>query len=153
MAWLYVVYFCAAVLSTGNLIARALSRPGERTDGHVTVSFATGVYAFFLVMFVAGVAGWLTTATFFLVPAAMIALGMPRALRDLEAWNARRHVGGFLWRFTPGELVAASLGVVALAIVLVPTLIPANTAYDARWYHLPLAEHYVAEGQIRRSPE
>src|SRR5262245_22891301 len=67
MAWVYVVYFCAAALSTGNLIARVLSRPGERSDGHVTVSFATGVYAFFLVMFVVGVAGWLTTATFFLV--------------------------------------------------------------------------------------
>ena len=32
-------------------------------------------------------------------------------------------------------------------------LTPQNIAYDSRWYHLSLAEHYAAEGAIRASPE
>jgi hypothetical protein len=32
-------------------------------------------------------------------------------------------------------------------------LIPENTAYDSRWYHLGIAEHYAAGGRIARFPE
>jgi hypothetical protein len=44
-------------------------------------------------------------------------------------------------------------GTVALLVLYGPVLTPDNAAYDVRWYHIPLAEHYVAEHAIRRFPE
>ena len=40
-----------------------------------------------------------------------------------------------------------------LALVYFSILSPDNTAFDARWYHLGIAEQYAAEGVVRRFPE
>ncbi len=48
---------------------------------------------------------------------------------------------------------SAAFGAVALVFLYVPTLLPENTAYDTRWYHLGLAEHYVAARGIERLPD
>jgi len=40
-----------------------------------------------------------------------------------------------------------------VGLVYLPILTPLNLAYDARWYHLPIAEGYAAYGGIHRFPE
>jgi hypothetical protein len=153
LAWLYTALFCAAALAIGNVIVSALSLPGERQDGHVTLSFAAGVIAFGLCMFAVGFAGWLRPATFVAVPAALLALGAPRARRDLTRFAVRMRGRRWIAPASSAELIGFAAGTVALAVLYVPTLVPDNAAYDTRWYHLGLAEHYVAAGAIARLPE
>jgi NAD(P)-dependent dehydrogenase (short-subunit alcohol dehydrogenase family) len=62
----------------------------------------------------------------------MLAVGAPRAYRDLREWSARAREHGFRARFTLREMALASLGVTALAVIFVATLMPSNLAYDAR---------------------
>jgi hypothetical protein len=150
--WLAVAVFVAAALSSGNVLVRALTEPGERRDGHLVLSFASGVYIFYVVEFAVGILGWLGTKSFFAVPSLLLAAGAPRGLTDVRAWlrvaPEQRQV-----RFRVWEIAAVALAATALAAIWVPTLVPENIAYDSRWYHLPLAEGYVADGAIRRTPE
>jgi hypothetical protein len=44
-------------------------------------------------------------------------------------------------------------GCLALLLVWFPILTPQNVSFDSRWYHLPLAEHYVAIHGIARFGE
>ena len=44
-------------------------------------------------------------------------------------------------------------GLLGVLLVYLPILSPDNVAYDSRWYHLALAEHYAVDGAIRRFPE
>jgi hypothetical protein len=149
-AWLWVGIFCVPCLSVGNLVVRHLSRPAERHHARITLSFATGVFVFALAVFVVGIVGQLGTVAFFSIPTVLTLVGAPRALRDIRAWP-RAPQGGR--RFSVWEGVALGLGILALAIVWVPTLVPENASYDSRWYHLPLAERYVADSAILRFPE
>lgn len=153
VSWAGALAFGLASLSVGNLVVTALSRPGERQDGHVTLSFATGVYVFFLLTFLVGLVHGFGPLSFVLIPVALFAVGAKQLVRDLLAWRVRRR--GLPW-FEPlssAEAVAFAFGAVALVFLYVPTLIPENTAYDARWYHLGLAEHYAAAKGIERFPE
>lgn len=152
-AWSSVLAFALAALSVGNLLVSALSRPGERQDGQLTLSFATGVYAFFLAIFVVGVLGGLGQVAFFAVPVGLFAVGAPRLSRDLLAFYARIRERRVDFRLTPWEAAACALGLLGAVVVLLPTLVPDNAAYDARWYHVPLAENYALAGAIRRFPE
>jgi hypothetical protein len=51
------------------------------------------------------------------------------------------------------RLVFVVAGAVAIAAVFLPVLTPANSGYDARWYHLGIAEQYAARGAIERFNE
>jgi hypothetical protein len=152
-AWGWVFVFSLSALSVGGSIVTALSAPGERLDGQVTLSFATGVYAFFLAMFAVGVAGWLGPTTFFVLPLALFALGARRLSRELLAFCTKFRDARNALRFSLWESLGFGLGFVGLSAIFVTTLVPENVAYDAAWYHLPLAEHYAAAGAIRRFAE
>ncbi|HWA72171.1 MAG TPA: hypothetical protein VG937_07555 [Polyangiaceae bacterium] len=148
-AWAAVLAFSLAALSVGNFIVGFLSAPGERQDAHITFCFATGTYAFFLAVFLVGILGLLGRLSFFAIPCGLFALGAPRLSRDLLAYRARQRERPSDFRLSLGEAAASALGLVGLVAIFLPTLVPENVAYDARWYHLPLAEHYVAAGAIR----
>jgi hypothetical protein len=152
-AWLWALVFVASSLSVGNWLVTALSPPGERLDGQLTLGFATGVYVFFLATFAAGLAGWLNQASFFAIPALLFALGARQGLITLREYRLRLRDSGERFTLGPWEAIGFAAGVIGLALVFLPTLLPDNLAYDARWYHLPLAEQYVVQGAIRRFPE
>jgi len=152
-AWGAVAFFTIACLSVGNRVVRALSRPGERQDAHVTLSFATGTFIFGTLTFVVGVAGALNTPAFFLIPLALLAVGARRLIRDLVLFRAERGSAPWIEPFSVAETAAFCAGAVAVAVLYVSILVPENAGYDARWYHMGLAEHYVATGRIERLPE
>jgi hypothetical protein len=89
-AWLWAFVFVISSLSVGNLLVTVLSAPGERSDGQLTLGFATGVYVFFLAVFVAGVAGWLNQVAFFAIPALLFAVGAPALFRTAKDFLRRR---------------------------------------------------------------
>ena len=151
--WGYTSLFCLATLSSGNAVVTALAPLGPRVDGHVTLSFATGVFCFFLLTFLAGIAALLRPAAFVAIPALLIVAGLPQAWRDWRRWRLDARQGPWLHPFSFWEVAAISVGAIALVVLYLPSLIPENAAYDSRWYHLGLAEHYVAQGAIRRLPE
>lgn len=150
--WLITAVYCLASLSVGHRIVVAFSRPGERQDGHVTLSFSTGMLAFFLLTYLVGILRGYGTVAFFGIPAVLLLVGAPRLFRDLWAfWQ--RHRGTWFRPLSAGEALGAGAGAIALTLLYVPLLIPENTAYDTRWYHLGLAEHYAAAGGLVRLPE
>jgi hypothetical protein len=156
-SWLFFRYLRAialsAVFASSCLIAghSALVRVLGRVlplEEHVAVAFPLGVLVFFLASFLFGVFGLYGLPFFVLCPCLLIALGwrdFSRTLARLRRHLARRH-----FRLSSSPLRAAILafGCIGVLLVWFPILTPQNASYDARWYHLPIAEHYVAQGRI-----
>jgi hypothetical protein len=155
-AWVAALCFGAACTSAGQaLLRRCLGRTLPFAE-HFALSFGLGVWLFGAVVFVAGLLHLLHPWFFFLAPLALLLLGasstlcwLRRARRLLDARPVRRRRPGQRLLL---QLIALS-GCVGIAALYFLILTPDNVAYDARWYHLPLAEHYAARGAIEPSVE
>ncbi len=151
--WFPTLLFCASCLSAGKWIVSRLSQADPRSLEHFVLSFASGVFAFFLVTTIVGLFGGLDRVSFVLIPLLLLALGARLIWRDVLELRARiRHYPQWL-ALTPFEVVAFAAGAIALCVIYLGVLVPDNAAYDSRWYHLGLAEHYAAAGGIFRLPE
>jgi hypothetical protein len=153
-AWLLVAVFSLACVAVGHVLVRALAPWKLDLRERLVLGFAAGALVFGTLMFVAGITGLFGGAVFVLLPLALIAFAGPRAFRDLfpevrlalaRAQQAPRPP--VWWSFIVG------LGALAVFLVYLPILTPANVSYDSRWYHLAIAEHYAADGAIRPFPE
>ncbi len=144
---LFVLPSWAAGLRLLPVVLRAPARLGER----LSWGLALGVLLFFGGVFVAGALSLYGHLFFFAWPALLAVWGGPAAWRELD--RARRHLRRFGFRlFLPrGPLEAAAAALLLLGVVAVylQVLLPNNVGADAVWYHLPIAEHYVAAGGIR----
>jgi hypothetical protein len=143
--------FGAACWLSGAAVRRRLGLVLPRGEREV-ISFALGLYLFFLVVFLGGLLHLLHPAFAVAVPIALIGVGLPGALR------AGRRVLPVLrrGRRRPWSALTVLLvlgGLAGLVLVYIPILTPENAAADARWYHLVQAEHNVAQGAIARLPE
>ncbi|HEY0706358.1 MAG TPA: hypothetical protein VGG33_06155 [Polyangia bacterium] len=157
--WAATALFFVAALAGGwrvlTLVLRAPATLPTRLSERFTYAIGAGTLLFGLGVFVGGWLGLFGRGFFFAWPALLIAWGGPRLVRDLRRTRRRlKHFGARLWlptTFIEG-LSAAALALLLVAIyVLVMT--PENIGWDARWYHLSVAEHYVAQGKIRGFPE
>lgn len=153
-----VLFFALACLSAGHAILawpcrRDAMVPAERC----LLDMAAGVLVFGLGTFVVGVAGGLGAAYFWLFPAALTIAGAPLLLRDgsaaLAGWFRDRSGRKPALDLGLVSGLATGLGAVGLVFVYLPILTTENIAYDARWYHLAIAEHYAAAGRIGAFPE
>ncbi len=120
----------------------------------IAVSFAVGVYLFYLGSTLGGLLGLYGATFFFALPLALVAAGARPTLR--HARRAVRHLRG-AWRRSPRRspwgLLVYAVGGLGLLLVYFAILTPNNVGFDGRWQHVALAEHYVALGAIRRFPE
>jgi hypothetical protein len=153
--WLLSALFAAACFSSGHaLVTRILGGSALPILEHVTLSFAAGLYVFFLATLVGGLLGLYGRVFFFALPLLVLATGARPTFRYTR--RAVRHLRG-AWRRSPRpslwELLAHAVGFVGLGAVYFATLTPNNAAFDSRWYHLGIAEHYTAMGAVRRFPE
>ncbi len=154
--WLLAASWALACLSGGHAIlrrVRALSLPLRE---HVVFAFACGVLEFAVGIFLIGLFGGLGRVAFLAWPLAMMASGLRPLLRlGRRAWRrvrlARRRPG--LSRPSPGAYAIFFFGSVGALALYLNILTPSNISYDARWYHLALAEHYVAASSIARFRE
>lgn len=149
--WFAVGCFVFSCFSAGDFVVRrSLGRRLEAAE-HVVVAFTVGFVVFGLGVFVAGLMGWFGPAFFFVFPLIVAAPGMTGALTFLvRTARAARE------RARPRSMwldVSLAVGVGACVLMYFPTLTPENIAYDVRWYHIPIAEHYVAAGRIARFEE
>ena len=153
--WLLSLLFGAACLSSGHaLLRRALGKRVLPLFEHLAVAFAAGVYLFFLGSMLGGLLGLYGGVFFFALPLALIAAGALPTFR--YARRAARHLGG-AWRRsprpTPWALLVHAFGLLGLFAVYFAILTPNNVAFDSRWQHLGIAEHYAAVGAVQRFPE
>ena len=153
-AWLLAITWAVACLSVGHAIVVRARREALPAFEHLVVAFAVGVVAFFGALFGLGLAGLLGRTAFFGAPLVFLTVFG----RDFALWSARlvRHVAAAATRPRPGltltenalSLGRTSLAAVGLLLVYLPVLSPENASWDARWYHLPIAEMYAASGAI-----
>jgi hypothetical protein len=153
LCWVLVALFAVACTAVGHTVVRMVA-PALPFSEHFTLAFAAGVFAFATLVFLGGIAHSLGGIFFGALPLSMIALAGPRAFRDL--WPELRAAVLRVREAPPATpLTKAILAFGALGVLLVylPILAPENVSYDARWYHLAIAEQYAVEGAIRRFPE
>jgi hypothetical protein len=143
--WGATLLFLAACLSAGFPVVERLASPGWDRPARSLLALAAGVYLFFLGVFALGLLGLLNGVTFFLLPLGMIAGGF-HALR-VWPWGGPRRAGGAPPALL--ETLALAFGALCVVALYLPVLIPTLISYDARWYHLAIAEHYTALGAIR----
>lgn len=161
--WLFWSYvgdgFLAACMTLAWVLAggAALSRLRipMRLGERVVMSFALGLYLYFAVMFVAGLLHLYGRAFAVVLPIALALGGVSGSKRRLRRYAPliRRALSGPVRTRSLLSAGVLLFGAGGLLLVYLPTLSPLNVSADARWYHLPLAEHYVAEGGISRSVE
>jgi hypothetical protein len=151
-AWCYTCLFHSACLVAGWQCLRLVVGAPPRVLERVVFAHALGYLLFYLAMFALGIIGAYQPVLFWLLPLAMLGSGMPNFVADTRRLY-RRHARGGIGPLLPGglgEALALSLIVVSLVAIYVQILTPDNICYDSRWYHLPIAEQYVAAGRIIR---
>ena len=158
--WRYFAYLAltaiwsVACLCLGHVtIVRLLRRPLPIVE-HVAISFAAGMFGFFMAITAGGLLRLYGAAFFALLPLSMIAIGGRSALRyvrrlrrGLERWRSRAAPTP-LWVYA-----IFAFGFIGVLMVYFSILTPENAQFDARWKHLALAEDYAAYGGVRRFPE
>ena len=151
-----VLFFGAACLSAGHAALGLLvkNRPLPLRE-RLLLDFAAGVLLFALAVFLVGVCRGLGHASFWAIPAVLLAVGLPRCLRDARRIAPHLAHRWVRWRPISGIVpaLATGLGVVGLFLIYLSVLVPENLAFDSRWYHLAMAERFVAAGRIGAFPE
>src|SRR4029077_10091687 len=101
-----------------------------------------------------GPPGLLGRVFFFALPLGLIAAGARPSFR--YARRAVRHLRG-AWRRSarpgPWGVFVHAFGILGLLLVYVAVLTPNNAAFDSRWQHLAIAEHYAAVGAVQKFSE
>jgi hypothetical protein len=147
-AALLAALFAASCLVAGHAV---LVRILERTlplEEHLTLAFALGVFAFFLMSFGFGMLGLYGPVFFLAGPALLLAFGGRAFFRTVTRY--RRHARRWDASFRIDLLRALVLlfGCLGILYLWFTILTPQNASFDARWYHLPITEIYVAQGRI-----
>jgi hypothetical protein len=154
--WTLCGFWALACLAGGHAVLRRVVGPSLPLRQQALYAFAIGVLAFALGIFFIGLAHGLNAVTFFAWPAVMIAAGGRtfwrsgrRAVRHIR-W-ARARPG--LSRSSPAGYALFALGALGVLALYLNVLTPHNLAYDSRWYHIAVAEHYAADHAVARFPE
>lgn len=147
--WALVLLFALSCLVIGVRLVRWLTGPVPR-DGFWALSFSTGVLVYGACMGVAGHLGLLSPMLFGLLPLGLLGVGWGAFSEEAVAARGR-------WRLQPplsaAEALLGAAGVVGLLLAFIPVLAPENVNFDARWYHLVIAERYALDGAITASAE
>lgn len=149
LGWSFV--FGASALAGGWAVQ---ARLGGQTPfrERLLQAFALGIIAWVLAIVLLGLVGGLGRVAFVAVPLGFLAVGLRPLVKAILRARA------LLARLRPTRPSVASWlvtggGVIGVALIWANLLSPRNLTYDARWYHLPLAEQYAAAGAVFRLAE
>jgi len=148
-AWSLALVWALACASTGHLLVQRLL--GRRVPflERLTLAFPMGVFAFFVAMFVLGLFGLFGPVLFALLPLAMIGAGaLPLWRSSRRWWGHVRHLRAKQPPPSPWLYVGWGFALIVLAMIYFVVLTPTNIAFDARWKHLAIAEHYATQGFV-----
>jgi hypothetical protein len=139
--------WAASCTAAGCSVLARLRISSARGADQLALAFPVGVLVFQLSIFLLGLAGLLGTFTFALLPLAFLVLGiypLRQALRDLRDAATIRSLP---------ELAVVVFGLGGIALLYFQLLTPEAFSWDARWYHLPLAQQYALQGAVKAFPE
>jgi hypothetical protein len=142
--WLAATLWAFSCLSVGCWAVRKACRALPATEFLLT-SFAVGVLLFFLAMFAGGLARLFSPAFALAWPVVACIAGGRHAFRYV------RKLARFMFAprpMAPARLAIGCFGLLGVAMVYFTIIPPDNVGFDARWYHLPIAEHFVAAGGV-----
>ena len=122
---------------------------------HLVFSFGLGLFAFSALVFLGGLLGLFGTAFFVALPSLLLALGAPSFVRHLLRARRLARTARLLRpsRVPAWGWLLLGFGVLGIVLIHVPTLVPRNLHFDARWYHLGFAQEYALRHRIERFPE
>jgi hypothetical protein len=149
--WGMSVYFSAGCLSAGLEILHRVAPGKYRATEAPFIAFPLGLLAFGFSVFLVGLAGGIGRVFFAVAPGVFFAAGfvsLRRTVQRLEGVWARS-----TWRPSYVEMGALAVLAAGIVAVYIPILTPKNLQHDARWYHLPIAAQYVAQGGIGKFDE
>ncbi|HEY5956409.1 MAG TPA: hypothetical protein VIV60_07655, partial [Polyangiaceae bacterium] len=154
-AWAFVLLFHAACLSIGWAITKALLDATPPIHERFVLSHAVGVLTFYLSMFAAGLLDAYSAPLSWCLPTMLLGMGLPSVLSDWRRWRSKRRqlVAQALIPSSWRELLCLVVMAVGALGIYLQILTPENISFDSHWYHLPIAQHYVAAGGIRRFDE
>jgi hypothetical protein len=149
--WIAIALFVAASWAAGLRAISLLLPTPLRLDERLLLGFATGVLIFFAGIFVGGVLHLYGVGFFFAFPILLLAFGARAARREIGRLRVHLRRFGFRLLQPRGvvEAVAAAVLIVGTLAVYLQVLTPTNVGADSVWYHLPIAEDYVASGGLR----
>ncbi len=154
-AWAGALFFGISSLAAGTRLVELFRLPFGTVGERFTIAFALGVLTFALGIFLVGWIGLLGTVFFYAWPAVLLLVGgrtLARQCRHL--FGALRRAGSrALSPVTRWQAISLAFLLVGTLGIYLQVLTPGNISFDARWYHLPIAEGYAATGQIRPFPE
>ena len=152
LVWRYLwvgglaLFWGASCLGCGYFLLDRLRIEDQPDQPRAALAFPLGVFAFETAMFVLGLGHMLGAATFVLLPLVFLAAGARRLAAD---WSVVRAVGPPRTLF---QLAVLLFGLGGVALVYFQILSPEAFHWDARWYHLPIAQQAALEGAVRPSP-
>jgi hypothetical protein len=153
--WLLTLLFNAACFSGGHALLGMLVPKGLPLRERIVLSMAVGVFAFYAGSFAFGLAHLYGPVFFVAWPVAMVVAGLPSLVRRARCLRHALRAG----RRAPARrqtllgYAISWFAVLALAVIYLAVMVPENVAFDARLYHLPIAEHYAALKGIEALPE
>lgn len=141
--WVLALGWAASCLGFGAWLLDRLRVASGSMTSHAALAFPLGVFAFQTAMFVLGLAGLLGKVNFILLPVAFALPGLAH-LRQfalaIRGWQPPRTV------FQLGVLL---FGIGGLGLIYFQILSPEAFHWDARWYHLTIAQNYAIDGAVR----
>lgn len=148
--WPATLVWWASLMVSGRAILTRVVRVSLPGAEQATMSFTLGLMAFHTLFSLFGFVGLLNRVTYFLTPVLLAAPGIKASLLDVRRRLRHRLPPR---RLSPLRIALTSFGVVGVALIYFPIIAPSHLGFDSGWYHIPLAEHYVAAGGIVRFPE
>jgi len=155
LAWRYLsvgaltLLWSASCLAAGCFLLERLRIERRGDYDELVLAFPLGVLAFQLSIFLLGLVGWLGTAAFVGLPLGFLLAGGERFSAALYRTARSRHTA--LPR-SPWEVALLLFGALGVGLLYFQILSPEPFSWDARWYHLPIAEQYALEGAVRPWP-
>jgi hypothetical protein len=140
-------FWAAACAAMGCWLGTRLGLCAGGNRDELALAFPLGVLAFQLAVFLLGLCHLLGSFTFVALPVGFLLVGAS-ALR--QAIRGGKRVAAIR---SPADLVLVLFGSGGIALLYFQLLSPEPFSWDARWYHLPLAQQYALQGSIKAFPE
>jgi hypothetical protein len=153
-AWAAALAFAISSLAVGLQLLRFLRADDDEMAERLTLGLGLGVLIQALGIYVAGVLGILGVPFFVLWPALLLVFGGLALVSEIRlVLTAAGDLGQPFVPRSPVQMLAALLAVAGSIALYLQVVTPGHIGFDARWYHLPIAESYAVSGRIRPFPE
>ncbi|MEO5766968.1 MAG: hypothetical protein ABIS92_01330 [Polyangia bacterium] len=114
----------------------------------LVIAVAVGVAGFAFGLFLLGAFGILRTIPVLILATAMFASGLPDLVLWLQEWLRERPEPSASGPQRFLRAGVAIFGIIGLSVAYLGIFTPDAINYDARWWHLKIAEDYAREGRL-----